>query len=539
MKPQRHHLWAVAFLCSLASLAWGLNYQYFSNIETTRLGGRVKFWHLDTLDGPVRSNSEIAIMQDPVFNDFVISWASDFWHGSSFNPQFTTYPPYFNADSGLMPPNANWIRDAALAQNHCYVGDDSLLARVRLEDHNLHVWWLRRFAPFDTLLETDVPLSDSAIVFFDFPQVNLFGTLHSILILGARGRVGLEDNVLYASADPVTGRAPAGHAEKFCLVAENDIKVLNTVANGLENSAGLGMNQTNPDLTGIVLDGFYVSLRGSFTFENQNDPDSGYVCTCQPDDRGQLHLYGSLYQYQRGYTHRTNRGSTGYVLHHRYDPDLKFWFVPLGNLSMPYSGDSHVDRTLIDFGAVALGDTARDTLSFHNGFVPVYFASDTLAVASPFMALRTSDPWGAISPWSMHARFALTFVPTAPGTFETALVIPLPYYDTTLTVTLRGTCTASGIAPHENVLPQAFTLSASPNPFNATTQIAFTLPVGGNVLLRVYDLLGREQATLAQGGMAAGTHDLVWDASALPGGLYFVRLSTSSQDKTTKLLLLK
>ena len=95
------------------------------------------------------------------------------------------------------------------------MGDDSLLARVRLEDHNLHVWWIRRFAPADTLLETNYPLADSAVVFFDFPEVHLFGTVASVLILGARGRIGLEDNILYTSAEPQRGFAPSVMLKSF------------------------------------------------------------------------------------------------------------------------------------------------------------------------------------------------------------------------------------------------------------------------------------------------------------------------------------
>ncbi len=527
-RPSFLTLLSVVVLCGLmATLGFALNYQYFSNDETTRLGGRINFWHGDTLTGPIRSNDTLSVVTFPVLYDYVISCASALLNNPPWPDLEYPLHCYFNADSLHLLTTAAHLREQALAQNHFYVGDDSLRARVRLEDHNLHVWWLDRYPPVDTLLETDYPLADSAVVFFDFPEVDLYGTVNSVLVLGASGRIGLADNVLYASADPLSGRAPEGHTEKLAVVAEGEIKVLNTWANGRENSNGLGQNQTNPDSTSIVLDGIYAALNRSFTFENQNDPDSGYVCACQPDDRGTIFLYGSLIQQQRSYVHRTTRGSTGYVKNYRYDPDLKFWNLPL----FTDARENELDREFVDFGEIALGDTARDTLTIYNDYVPLQVDS---IHAAPFAV-------GPRSIWAVdwHPRIAVAFAPQSPGIYETVLAIPIPYYNTTLAVTLRGTCTASGVTRRAEVLPQTFTLSASPNPFNATTRIAFTLPVAGSVRVTVYDVTGHEIETLLNQPLVAGSHEALWDAAANPTGVYFVRLTSSTETRTAKLMLLK
>jgi hypothetical protein len=520
-------LLSVVLLCGLLTpLGFALNYQYFVDEDQGIFGDHGGFATSDTLTGPVRTNGCFRYMDGwgtPYF-DLIIMSASYFCPDSNFH--VPEHPPIItNAPLLVLPTEALWIRQQAHAQGHFYVGDDSLLARVSLEDHNLRVRWLRRFPPADTLLIADYPLADSAVVFFDFPEVYLSGTVNSVLILGASGRIGLEDNVLYASSDLITGAVIAGHSEKLAVIAEGEIKILNTVANGRENSGGRGLNQTDPDSTSIALNGIFAALGESFTFEQQNDPDSGYVCECQPDRRGALHLIGSLLQKRRGYTFRATQGGTGYKRHFRYDPDLKYWNVPLFD-----ARENELDRTALDFGSVALGDTIRDTLTIYNDYVPLKL--DTLLTDVPFAATTPATTY------TWHPRIAVSFAPTAPGNFETELHIPLVYYNTELTVTLRGTCITSGTTPR-TVLPRAFTLSASPNPFNAQTRLSFTVPRAGFVSLKVYDTLGRECAVLLQTMREAGTHQSLWNASALPAGIYFVHLTTATDETTTKVLLLK
>jgi hypothetical protein len=78
-----------------------------------------------------------------------------------------------------------------------------------------------------------------------------------------------------------------------------------------------------------------------------------------------------------------------------------------------------------------------------------------------------------------------------------------------------------------------------PNPFNPSTKIVYRIERREFVSLRVYDVLGREVATLDNQTMEAGTHALQWDAAGLPSGVYFYRLETSTSSITKKMLLLK
>jgi hypothetical protein len=123
-----------------------------------------------------------------------------------------------------------------------------------------------------------------------------------------------------------------------------------------------------------------------------------------------------------------------------------------------------------------------------------------------------------------------------------ALVIPDVTLDPT---TLRVRVPASGV----NDLPSFRSgLEIYPNPFNPSTRIGFDLPVGGQVLLSVFDSRGRRVATLHDGPAAAGPLHFDWDGRddgglVQPGGVYLFRLDSRpggiTHSATAKGILLK
>jgi glycosidase len=78
-----------------------------------------------------------------------------------------------------------------------------------------------------------------------------------------------------------------------------------------------------------------------------------------------------------------------------------------------------------------------------------------------------------------------------------------------------------------------------PNPFNPTTVIRYHVPTTSEVRLAIYDLLGREVATLVNGLEPAGVHSVSWNAAGFASGTYFYRLRVGSFVETKKLLLIR
>jgi len=78
-----------------------------------------------------------------------------------------------------------------------------------------------------------------------------------------------------------------------------------------------------------------------------------------------------------------------------------------------------------------------------------------------------------------------------------------------------------------------------PNPFNAVTTFAFDLKETAVVSLKLYNMTGQEVATVAQGEMSAGRHEVSFDASNLPTGMYLYRLDAPGFTMSKKMLLIK
>ncbi len=91
-----------------------------------------------------------------------------------------------------------------------------------------------------------------------------------------------------------------------------------------------------------------------------------------------------------------------------------------------------------------------------------------------------------------------------------------------------------GIVPKEFALAQNY-----PNPFNPTTTISFAIPSKSFVSLKIFDILGREVATIVSEEMPAGSYSKQWNAANISSGIYFYILQTGAFTQTKKLILLK
>ena len=96
-----------------------------------------------------------------------------------------------------------------------------------------------------------------------------------------------------------------------------------------------------------------------------------------------------------------------------------------------------------------------------------------------------------------------------------------------------------GSLKNTKLLPEDFTLSAYPNPFNPSTNLQFSVPYNGIITLAIFNIYGQTIAELANEYIAPGIYEITWDAQALPSGVYFARLTMGNTFYTQKLVLMK
>ena len=120
-----------------------------------------------------------------------------------------------------------------------------------------------------------------------------------------------------------------------------------------------------------------------------------------------------------------------------------------------------------------------------------------------------------------------SWAPAMDGTSQKG--VPMVIYGTILT----------GIT-NPNTTPEKYELSQNyPNPFNPTTKINFSIPKSGLVTLKVFDVLGREVATLVNETRVAGNYTEGFDGSGLSSGVYFYRIQAGDFSSIKKMMLTK
>ena len=100
--------------------------------------------------------------------------------------------------------------------------------------------------------------------------------------------------------------------------------------------------------------------------------------------------------------------------------------------------------------------------------------------------------------------------------------------------------TNTSIKSNMHDIPVLFSLYQNyPNPFNPTTTFSFALPIESFVSLKVFDIMGREVATIVSEELSAGTYTRQWNVLNISSGIYFYRLQAGSFTETKKLILLR
>jgi len=175
-----------------------------------------------------------------------------------------------------------------------------------------------------------------------------------------------------------------------------------------------------------------------------------------------------------------------------------------------------------------------------------------IVVGNSGTILKTTNAginWTSLSSGTTNSLLSVSFID-----IDNGWVVGL---DSTILHTTNGGVTFIEEEPNPTQ-PNSFLLSQNyPNPFNPSTKIKFTIPTGDNPLwggergglttLKIYDILGREVATLVNEQKPAGEYEIEFNSgnfpsrqgSALTSGIYFYQLKSGNYIETKKMILLK
>ncbi len=192
-----------------------------------------------------------------------------------------------------------------------------------------------------------------------------------------------------------------------------------------------------------------------------------------------------------------------------------------------------VSQSAVAFGSVVTHFVKTDTLKATNGssfpliIDSVYTSTKWFSVKSVHDTLRAGDT----------LKLLISFTPDSSKAYSDTLHIMSNSIASSTPLSGSGIITAVS----QNVgTPKSYAISQNyPNPFNPSTMISYQLPMNSYVTLKVYDVLGREVATLINGKQSAGYYKTSFNAQRLTSGVYFYRLQAGNYSKTMKLLLLK
>lgn len=169
--------------------------------------------------------------------------------------------------------------------------------------------------------------------------------------------------------------------------------------------------------------------------------------------------------------------------------------------------------------SVGSGQLGSWSANVSGGSAPYsYTWTKTYNMGTPFV-VSTGSGYADTDTQSFTLSLSVTYENSEPGWGYTS-------------VTVIGDCgggigICKEVSPIEE-LPDVFSLSNNyPNPFNPSTQITYALPEASDVSINVFNIMGQQVATLINGNMSAGFHEISFDAGNLSSGTYIAKIKAT------------
>ena len=212
------------------------------------------------------------------------------------------------------------------------------------------------------------------------------------------------------------------------------------------------------------------------------------------------------------------------LLHHRF-----MWMI----------NNEYFKTKLTD--SIAASSRSMDTTNFYSDIYPLLRQVKNKGIQVLVFGGDKSKINVEYSPEDSITFYAARMADDLPDSMNNVIILNYNLQNKEITcnfVSLEEMITS--VAQESSHLPERFALNQNyPNPFNPNTTISFSLSSQLFVSLKVFDLIGREVASLISQELSAGTHSIQWNAEGMTSGVYFYRLQTDKFTGMKKLVLLR
>ncbi len=316
-------------------------------------------------------------------------------------------------------------------------------------------------------------------------------------------------------------------------------KVVTNVADSTTNSADIGTKGSSAfNFSGLLSQGatVYTSVAVGSTPYASHYPGATHAMHV---DTSLVYLgqriFGTVYQYFTVGPNLTNLGAEGVSTSPQAGISLRIKYLPADiQLSLPVNFGGSWTSTFTDSTYIDAGIIKFSTGTNHNATYTVdAYGPLTIPGGSVHQALRIRKVDNGV----------VTYIFISPDGSSVILNATDPASPDSGIIGVQA-ITWSGPVPtavaEGRTVPTAFSLAQNyPNPFNPATVIRYALPKESEVSLVVYNAIGQTVATLVDGMVPAGEHEVRFDGKALSSGLYFYRLQAGSFVATRKMILVK
>ncbi len=229
------------------------------------------------------------------------------------------------------------------------------------------------------------------------------------------------------------------------------------------------------------------------------------------------------------------QGKRNPLIDHPEFTDRIYSFLTATNRPVITSGSVYPKR--VSFDTVNAGETAPVSLYLVNtgsGAIKL----DSVSVSGMMIAAYSS----LILQPGENERIRISFIPQSAGNYQGIIKV----YSGAMSFSVPFTCVALPVTKADERTDSKTEISIvnHPNPFSSSTIINYQLPVTGNTILKVYDILGGEVATLVNEEKTAGKYEIEFSSAgtyrnSIPNGIYICELQSGNKRVFKKILLLR